>query len=97
MTISAFDHPWLAGLVSDAEANACFSAEADLQAMLAFETALAESEAELGLIPEAAARRIAEALAAFQPDVGALAAGLALGQAHEPLALLAAADRHAVD
>lgn len=76
MTISAFDHPWLAGLVSDAEANACFSAEADLQAMIAFETALAESEAELGLIPEAAALRIAAALAAFQPDLGALAAGV---------------------
>jgi 3-carboxy-cis,cis-muconate cycloisomerase len=77
MTISAFDHPLLGALLGDAEIAAFFSLDADLAAMLAFEAALAEAEAALGLIPEAAARRICEACASFSPDRAGLAAGVA--------------------
>jgi 3-carboxy-cis,cis-muconate cycloisomerase len=63
--------------LGDDEVAALFSTEADLAAMLAFETALAEAEAALGLIPGPAARRIAEVCASFAPDRAGLAAGVA--------------------
>jgi 3-carboxy-cis,cis-muconate cycloisomerase len=77
MTFSALDHPILSALLGDAEVVQAFAFEADLAAMLAFEAALAESEAELDLIPPEAARRIAEACATFRPDLADLAAGAA--------------------
>ena len=77
MTISAFDHPLLGALLGDEEVAAFFSVGADLAAMLAFETALAEAQAALGLIPAEAARRIAEACAHFVPNLENLAAGVA--------------------
>jgi 3-carboxy-cis,cis-muconate cycloisomerase len=43
--------------------------------MLDFEIALAEAEAEAGIIPATAAEAITRAAAAFQPDMDALAAG----------------------
>jgi 3-carboxy-cis,cis-muconate cycloisomerase len=72
MTVSAFDHPYLAGLVGDEEVAGLFSAAAELEAMLAFEVALARAEAEHGVIPADAARRSAEAAHRFAPDVAAL-------------------------
>jgi 3-carboxy-cis,cis-muconate cycloisomerase len=51
--------------------------DADIAAMLAFEAALAEAQAALGLIPEAAAQWIAEICAGFLPDRAVLAAGVA--------------------
>ncbi len=77
MTFSAFDHPVLGALLGDAEAAQCFSFEADLAAMLAFESALAEAEAALGLIPAEAARRIAETCRNFAPERRRLADGAA--------------------
>lgn len=77
MSVSVFDHPFLSGLLGDAEIGACFSAEEDLKAMLGFEEALADAEAEEGLIPEAAASAIAEAVASFQPDWAKLRDGTA--------------------
>lgn len=77
MTVSVFDHPFLSGLLGDAEIGAYFSAEEDLKAMLGFEEALADAEAEQGLIPEAAASAIAEAVASFQPDWAKLRDGTA--------------------
>ncbi len=77
MTFSAFDHPILGALVGDAEAAKCFSFEADLAAMLAFESALAEAQAALGLIPVEAARRIAATCRDFAPDAERLADGVA--------------------
>ncbi|MFZ2104842.1 MAG: 3-carboxy-cis,cis-muconate cycloisomerase, partial [Roseiarcus sp.] len=59
MTISAFDHPLLGALLGDEEVAASFSLDADLAAMLAFEAALAEAQASLGLLPTEAARDIA--------------------------------------
>ncbi len=75
MTISAFDHPLLAGLVGDEAVAAAFSFESELRAMLSFEAALARAEAAEGVIPADAADAIAEACDQFQPDMTALAAG----------------------
>ena len=69
---AAPDHPWLAGLLGDAEIAALTGPGADLAAMLAFETALAAAEARAGLIPPGAAAAIAQALAGYQADIGAL-------------------------
>ena len=72
MTYSAFDHPYLSGLLGDEAVAAEFSASADIHAMLAFEAALARAEAVHGIIPAKAADRITEACRAFSPDVSAL-------------------------
>jgi 3-carboxy-cis,cis-muconate cycloisomerase len=69
MSVSVFDHPVLAGLLGDREAAAFFSVEAELSAMLDFETALAAAEAEKGVIPEAAGKVIINAIAGFRPDI----------------------------
>ncbi|MEZ2218495.1 3-carboxy-cis,cis-muconate cycloisomerase [Rhizobium sp. RCC_161_2] len=72
MSISAFDHPFLSGLLGDEEISAYFSAEADIRAMLAFEAALAKAEARHGVIPQDAAERIAAVCGTFQPDIASL-------------------------
>ncbi|MGF1622379.1 MAG: 3-carboxy-cis,cis-muconate cycloisomerase [Rhodomicrobiaceae bacterium] len=69
MTISLFDHPLFAGLLGDPTISHAFSTEAELAAMVRFESALAEVEAELGIIPAEAARAIVKACAAFSPDL----------------------------
>lgn len=70
--MSAFDHPFLSGLLGDEEVSAYFSGEADIRAMLAFEAALAKAEARHGVIPQEAAKRIADVCATFQPDIASL-------------------------
>ncbi|BCM20626.1 3-carboxy-cis,cis-muconate cycloisomerase [Mesorhizobium sp. J8] len=77
MTVSPFDHPLLSGLLGDEEAARHFSVEADIDAVLDFERALAEAEAELGVIPRDAGTAIVAALAAFRPDTARLRAGVA--------------------
>lgn len=77
MTVSPFDHPFLRGLLGDAETAAQFSAQAEVAAMLAFERALAEAEAAEGVIGADAAQAIVTALAFFAPDMAALEAGVA--------------------
>jgi len=72
MSVSAFDHPWLAGLVGDEEVAGLLGPEAELAGMLAFEAALAAAEARHGVVPAEAAEAIAAAVAAFRPDVTAL-------------------------
>ena len=62
MSVSVFAHPFLGALLGDAEVAACFSAEADIAAMLRFEAALAQAEAEAGVIPDAAAEAIVAAV-----------------------------------
>jgi 3-carboxy-cis,cis-muconate cycloisomerase len=66
----------LDALVGDGEIGAFLSRDADLSAMLRVETALAEAQAEAGLVTDEAAQRIAEACRAFQPDWDRLAKGL---------------------
>lgn len=61
MSIVSLDHPYLSVLLGDEELAHCFKADWYLNSMLEFELALAEAEAEAGLIPQAAAKAIAEA------------------------------------
>ncbi|EJM99509.1 3-carboxy-cis,cis-muconate cycloisomerase [Phyllobacterium sp. YR531] len=72
MSASPFDHPFLSGLLGDAEASSLFTAEADMRAMLAFESALAQAEAEAGLIGRDAADCITTICQSFAPDYEAL-------------------------
>lgn len=72
MTVSSFDHPFLAGFLGDAETAELFSAKADLDAMLAFEAALASAQAAAGVIPADAAAAIEKAVAGFRADTSAL-------------------------
>ena len=77
MTVSALDSPILSALLGDGEAAGFFSVEADIKAMLAFESALARAQGAAGLIPMEAATEIVAVCDAFSPDVGALAMGAA--------------------
>jgi 3-carboxy-cis,cis-muconate cycloisomerase len=77
MSVSALDHPYLGRLLGDPEIAVFFSAKADLDAMSAFEAALAEAEAGEGVIPVEAANAIRAGLARFQPDIAQLADGVA--------------------
>ena len=72
MTASVFDHPYLSGLLGDEEISAFFSAEADIRAMLSFEAALAQAQAEHGIVSKETAARMSEGWATFQPGVLAL-------------------------
>jgi 3-carboxy-cis,cis-muconate cycloisomerase len=76
LSISAFDHPILSGLLGDEETGAFFEAKADIAAMLSFEAALARAEGQAGVIPLDAARRIAAVAATFEPDIVALRRGV---------------------
>ena len=77
MAVAAFDHPILSSLFGDAETARYFSLEAEIEAMLRFEAALALAQAEVGLIPAAAASRIAERCQDFRADVASLAQAFA--------------------
>jgi len=68
MTYSLFDHPHFQSLLVVDDLAALFKAHAELQAMLAFEAALADAEADVGLIPKAAALAISDAISAHEPD-----------------------------
>ncbi|PZM15344.1 3-carboxy-cis,cis-muconate cycloisomerase [Rhizobium tubonense] len=72
MSISAFDHPFLSGLLGDEETARYFSAEADIRAMLRFEAALAKAEAKHGIIAGDDAERIANVCASFEPEIVSL-------------------------
>ncbi len=65
----------MSGLVGDDETGQLFSVDAEIDAMLAFETGLAKAEASCGIIPAEAAERISAALNAFEPNMAALKAG----------------------
>ena len=76
MTYSLFDHPHFPPLLTREDLAALFTAEAEIEAMLRFEAALANAEAEAGVIPEAAASAIIEATRTFERDDAALAASV---------------------
>ena len=77
MTVSPFDHPLLSSLLGDEETTSHFSVEAEIAAVLAFDRALAEAEAENGVIGRDAAAAIVAALSSFRPDTALLRAGVA--------------------
>lgn len=67
----------LAALAGDAELEAILSDATEVAAIVRFEVALAEAEAELGLIDPASARAIGAAAAGFVPDWPELRSGMA--------------------
>ena len=75
MSFTPFQAPFNAALLGDDATAALFSPRAELEAMLSFEVALAEAQAEQGLISAAAAEAIAAALPRFRPDMDALREG----------------------
>ena len=77
MSICAFDHPYLGGLLGDEETARLFSGEAETGALVALETALAGAEAAAGLISAEHAERIAEGCSDFRPEVDGLRTGTA--------------------
>lgn len=77
MSVLVFEHPFLRALLGDDALAAHFSAAADLAGMLRFEAALAEAEGAAGVIPPAAATRIAEVARGFSPDLEKLAVAVA--------------------
>jgi 3-carboxy-cis,cis-muconate cycloisomerase len=71
--MSDVSHALYGDLFGDADVSAQFSSSAALQAMLDVESALAETQAALGIVPAAAAAAIARVSRAEQYDVAALA------------------------
>jgi len=72
MSVNPFNHAFLSELFGDAELSVCFTAEADIAAMLSFEMALAQAEAGQGVIAAEDAEGIVSALSVFTPDMQAL-------------------------
>lgn len=77
MTAAPFDHPYLSGLLGDAEIAALLSASAELREMLRFEAELAKAQSAEGVIPRKSADRIVAVLAGFSPDLDKLKDGAA--------------------
>jgi 3-carboxy-cis,cis-muconate cycloisomerase len=77
MTVSPLDHPLLSVLLGDEEASRHFSVQAEIDAMLEFESALAEAQAQNGIISNDAAGAIVTALASFRPNAALLRTGVA--------------------
>ncbi|GAB4361074.1 MAG: 3-carboxy-cis,cis-muconate cycloisomerase [Kiloniellaceae bacterium] len=95
MSILAFDSAFLGPLLSDAELAGLLDDRAQLRAMLAFEAALARAEGRVGVIPEAAAARIAAVAEGLEIDPASLAEGTARDGI--PVPALVAALRKAVE
>ncbi len=74
MSFTPYSAPILSGLLGDPVLAKWFSVQADFEAMLRFEAALAAAEAEAGVIPGEAAALIAQVCAAFRPDLAAIGA-----------------------
>jgi len=72
MSYTPYNAPILSGLLGDMEISKCFSVQADFDAMLKFETSLAEAQAKLDIIPQDAAMAIAKVCASFEPDLRAI-------------------------
>lgn len=71
------NRPLLSALTGDEEIEILLSDAAQLAAMLRFEQALAEAEAEAGMISAEAATAVTAAIHAFEPDWSDLAVGMA--------------------
>lgn len=105
--------PLLKALTGDPEFEALFSDVEDIRMILSFETALAEAEADAGLVPAGSAAAIASACKSFAPDWDGLAAGIrrdgvlvpelvrqlraALGEQHGPHLHFGATSQDAID
>lgn len=76
MVFSLFDHRHFSQVLRHERIAALFSEEAEIQAMLRFEAALALVEGRLGVIPKPAGAAIADAASSCRPDPERLAAGV---------------------
>ncbi len=94
MTVSLFDSELYGDLFSDREIVALLDDRARLRAMLEVEAALARVQGRLGVIPAAAATRIAEVAESLELDPAALASRTA--SAGVPVPALVASLRAAV-
>lgn len=72
MSASVFDHPLLGGLLGDDGLAAHFEVEAEIDAMLQFEIALAEVEERLGVVPSGTVDALRLAARSYKPDLDAL-------------------------
>lgn len=72
MAAPSLASPLAAGLLGDPEMAAWLSDQAEISAILRFETALAEAEGACGVIPSAAASTIVQGLEGFVADRAAL-------------------------
>ena len=72
MSASVFNDPILGRLFDPGQVARCFELQAEIDAMLLFETALAKVQENAGLIPQGAAQAIETAAGAFAPDLDAL-------------------------
>ena len=77
MSFTLQQSPFLAPLLGDQEVMGLFSVEADIEAMLKFESALAQAQAKFGFIPDKAAEQITKGIKTFAPDHDQLALGIA--------------------
>jgi 3-carboxy-cis,cis-muconate cycloisomerase len=105
--------PIRGALLGDAEIDTLLTDEADLRAILRFESALARAEAIVGLIPMASSTAIEAACSSFCPDWEGLKAGfgkdgvlvpelirqlrLAVGEPHASYVHLGATSQDAID
>ena len=70
-----FNHPWLSGLLGDAEAGAIFGPDRQLEHMMAFEVAFTRALGRAGVVAEDVATTVADQLAGFTPDITDLQVG----------------------
>ena len=77
MSYTPYNAPLLGPILGDDEAAAFFGVKADIQAMLKFEAALAQAQAQLGMISSNAADEIMSVIDAYQPDIKGLQTAIA--------------------
>ncbi|WP_425403592.1 3-carboxy-cis,cis-muconate cycloisomerase [Hwanghaeella sp.] len=77
MTVSAFEHPWLSALFGDEEVAALFTADRTAACFLRFELALTRALGDHGVVERAAAEAVLDKLSGFDPDMTAIADGIA--------------------
>lgn len=73
--VSVYDSRIVGPLFSEPEIARLFDDSATVRAMAQVEASLARAEAKLGIVPQAAAERISEAVRGFVPDLDALGEG----------------------
>ena len=72
-----FDHPWLGGWFGDAQCSALWSAQAQLDAIRAYEAAWSRALGRLGLVSPEMAEAAAQAIGTMHFDLADLRAGMA--------------------
>lgn len=82
--MSADCRPLAQDVATDAAIAAHFSTRAEIEAIVTFEAALAETQAALGMIPEAAGHAIAATARSFEPPLDLDTRRLRTGRGADP-------------